>query len=545
MTTFSLLLLTCLTVMTVNAQHMLTVMGTVSANSARILLDWIGAPPASVVRVDCVPFDDGKANNNNNKQGSKKPIVRDVELSRSGAPTVVQVTGLEADTLYLVAVMSGLDGVAIGSLTFRSRPRREALATRSSRFGVVSCNRITEDNDLRGWSALGQFEPEPEVVMHLGDQIYADADAKRFILDAADRRHDPVQLYRETVEHYRANYRTTWSHPTVAHVLRRGEHWMIPDDHDFLNNLSPDMWRNATLRPLLRAGLQTFYEYQMRLHSDVAGADAAFARCAATGGRDDAACAEADRVAMQLTRFDVRGSTAVAMIDVRVERMVLADGYQLVSDAHLARVREQFAAWRDDASIKSILLVTSIPLVFLNPMITQLVVDWEREFYTWHSRHLNETLQLLDIAYDAHQVKPVVLVGGDFHMSHESLVCRQNGTCMRQFVSSGITEGSSSLRSNSLFWLYVYLYHVHSYDGGLWSMRLRNMAISPNFLIIDDATRIRAVYDISLDLVETAWIALWRFFPLALAVVVLLATVACAFRCLQRGDKAPKKPKTH
>jgi hypothetical protein len=432
----------------VHGQHLLTVMGTVSANSARILLDWVSnsqspSPPPPAVRIDCVPFDD----NASGKKTNKKSIVRDFELSRTGAPTLALLTGLEADTLYLVAVMSLLDGVPIGSLTFRSRPRREALATRLTRFGVVSCNRITEDNDLRGWAALGQFEPEPEVVMHLGDQIYADADAKRFILSAADGKHDPVALYRDTVALYRANYRTTWSHPTVAHVLRRGEHWMIPDDHDFLNNLSPDMWRNATLRPLLRAGLQTFYEYQMRLHSDVAGADAAFARCAATGGRDDVVCAEADRVAMQLTRFDVRGSTAVAMIDVRVERMVLADGYQLVSDEHLARVRDQFAAWRDDKSIKTILLVTSIPLVFLNPMITQLVVDWEREFYTWHSRHLNETLQLLDIAYDAHQTKPVVLVGGDFHMSHESLICRQNGTCMRQFVSSGITEGSSSLRS--------------------------------------------------------------------------------------------------
>jgi hypothetical protein len=72
------------------------------------------------------------------------------------------------------------------------------------------------------------------------------------------------------------------------------------------------------------------------------------------------------------------------------------------------------------------------------------------------------------------------------------------------------------------------------------------MAISPNFLIIDDATRIRAVYDISLDLVETAWIALWRFFPLALAFALLLVAVACAFRCLQRRDEAPaEKHKKH
>lgn len=518
-----------------NATHLVAVMGTVSATNARILLDWNPSADSvsTTVRVDFVPFDEARKGQ---QKKTKESIFRTVTLRSEVGPTIVQVDGLAPDTMYLVAVLNANDGSAVGSLTFRTRPLRESAATRGARFGVVSCNRISEDSDGRGWSALGMFEPEPDVVMHLGDQIYADADAKQFVLTATRGSPDPVKLYRDTVERYRANYRATWSQPSVSLVLRRGENWMVPDDHDFVNNLSPDFWRNDTLRPLLRAGLQTLYEYQMRLHSDIPGADAAFARCAATGGRDDAVCAESDRVAMQLTRFDVRGSTAVAMVDVRVERMVLDEGYQLVSEEHLARIRNQLALWRDDASIKSILLVTSIPLVFLDPFLTQIVVDWEKEFYTGHSRHNDETKQLLDMAYDAHQVKPVTLIGGDFHMSHESLVCRHNGTCMRQFVSSGITAGSSSLRSHALFWLYVFLRHVHSYDVDGWKMDVRNMAISPNFLIIDETGRFRPIYDISLDLVETGWIALWRFFPFVLLLLVLLIVAACALRCLQRKD---------
>lgn len=536
-----LLLVSAAVVLVDAANHpprLVAVVGTVSATSARVLVDWADAAGAAglksrVVHFDVIPF----AGSANGDAGGASSTSLDVTLPINGAPIVAVVRDLTPETLYLVALLH--DGAPLASVSFRTRPRVESRA-RKVRFGVVSCNRISEDGDARGWLALGQHEPEPDVTMHLGDQIYGDFDAKWFVQQArsAAAAADPIKLYRDTVHKYRANYRATWSHPNVAFVLRRGEQWMIPDDHDFNNNLSPDMWRNATLRPLLRAGLQTLYEYQLALRADVPGAADAFARCAATGGRDDAVCFDADSVATQITRFDVRGATAVAMIDVRVERMVLEGDYRLVSDEHIESVRRQFAAWRDDPAIDSIMLLTSIPLVFLNELVTRVVDEWEREFYTFHGRHVNETLQLLDIAYDAHQRKPVMLIGGDFHMSHEADICSAGGACMRQYVTSGITAGSSSLRSTSLFWLYVYMYHVHQYDDGVWSMKLRNMAISPNFLFVDDGKRARAVYDISLDHVEMLWMAIWRFFPIVAVVTVVISILACAFCASQRRRPA-------
>jgi hypothetical protein len=514
--------------------RILAVVGTVKSTSARVLLDWVESSTSKsrVLRLDAMPFSGGAVD-----ASAAQSASMEVTLPLNGAPRVVTVSALTPQTLYLVAIVH--DGVPLASVSFRTRPTNETRALLKTRVAVVSCNRITEDGDGRGWMALSQHEPEPHIVLHLGDQIYGDADAKWFMRQVAGAPvADAAKLYRETVARYRANYRATWSNPHVAFVLRRGEQWMIPDDHDFNNNLSPDMWRNATLRPLLRAGLQTVYEYQMALRDDVPGATEAFAKCATSGGRDDDACAAADSVATKLTRFDVRGTTAIAMVDVRVERMVIEGDYKLVSDAHVEQVRAQFAAWRDDPAIESILLVTAIPLVFLNPMVTRLVDEWEREFYTMHGRHEKETRQLLDIAHDAHARKTVTLVGGDFHMSHEADLCRAGGSCMRQFVSSGITAGSSSLRSHTLFWLYVYMWHVHHYDDGVWSMKKINMAISPNFLVIEDGKRARAVYDISLDHIELLWMGLWRFFPAAFALFVVVLMLLCVFVSLKRQPAA-------
>jgi len=37
---------------------------------------------------------------------------------------------------------------------------------------------------------------------------------------------------------YRSCYRRQWGRPLMQRVLRRGAHWMLPDDHDVVNNLN-------------------------------------------------------------------------------------------------------------------------------------------------------------------------------------------------------------------------------------------------------------------------------------------------------------------
>ena len=53
-------------------------------------------------------------------------------------------------------------------------------------------------------------------------------------------------------------------------ILRKGPHWMLPDDHDFINNFGPDISTNPR-SDLTRAGIRAYDEYQFQLWGDIKG----------------------------------------------------------------------------------------------------------------------------------------------------------------------------------------------------------------------------------------------------------------------------------
>ena len=54
----------------------------------------------------------------------------------------------------------------------------------------------------------------------------------------------------------------------MQQILRRGPHWMIPDDHDFINNFGPDIGIKPDSN-LTRASVRAFDEYQLQLIQDI------------------------------------------------------------------------------------------------------------------------------------------------------------------------------------------------------------------------------------------------------------------------------------
>lgn len=154
----------------------------------------------------------------------------------------------------------------------------------------------------------------------VGDQVYLDFEKKNFLRRLVS--HSDAENYLIAVESFRNVYRRIWSHRDVAPSLRRGENWMLPDDHDLLNNLGADLWSNRTLRPFLRAGRQVFYEYQYQLQADMPISVEALRQCASSGGIDDAACVDAD-AGVRISRCMIRGNVGVAMLDVRLHRSFL------------------------------------------------------------------------------------------------------------------------------------------------------------------------------------------------------------------------------
>ena len=149
-----------------------------------------------------------------------------------------------------------------------------------SKIIALSCNRIFEDEDEDMWRQLVADESDRDGIVHLGDQLYADS-----IFDNAMRAYKssgvvPSQI--EFVTRFRRAYTKNWGSDTMQRVLRHGANWMIPDDHDVLNNLDREMieacsaehkdcdeGRNILRRRVVEAGRIAFYEYQFQLLQNI------------------------------------------------------------------------------------------------------------------------------------------------------------------------------------------------------------------------------------------------------------------------------------
>jgi hypothetical protein len=46
------------------------------------------------------------------------------------------------------------------------------------------------------------------------------------------------------VERFRDLYRYSWSRDAMKTILRHGAHWMLPDDHDIINNADEHMLKH-------------------------------------------------------------------------------------------------------------------------------------------------------------------------------------------------------------------------------------------------------------------------------------------------------------
>ena len=117
------------------------------------------------------------------------------------------------------------------------------------KFLVMSCDRYVDDKDDEFYSELMKKDSNFDVVLHLGDQIYADVIGKNMTDD---------QSYEDILEEYRKLYRLTWGTSIKQQFFRKGSHLMIPDDHDIINNLDAPLLYTH-LQEMLFAGRQAYY----------------------------------------------------------------------------------------------------------------------------------------------------------------------------------------------------------------------------------------------------------------------------------------------
>uniref|UniRef100_H3GQD9 PhoD-like phosphatase metallophosphatase domain-containing protein n=1 Tax=Phytophthora ramorum TaxID=164328 RepID=H3GQD9_PHYRM len=279
---------------------LLLVVGDVTSSSARILYDQV---PTSTTKLRVRVYNTMA---HTQEELSHSTADQTLELSLSGLeerPRVVGLRDLEPGRRYVVQFEAD-ESTETATALFHTAREENGEATGevwTDRVVVVSCDRYVDDHDDVLMERLASdVEAHDDAVgassvhfgmAHLGDQIYADAGESsiKVVPFPAKEMEDPKQKrarFEAVLAQFRAIYRETFGRKAAQRVLRIGAHWMLPDDHEIINNFNHELIQKAFKGPqnsLLseeererlvalqlhcRAGLQAYYEFQYQLYHE-------------------------------------------------------------------------------------------------------------------------------------------------------------------------------------------------------------------------------------------------------------------------------------
>ncbi|KAE8893204.1 hypothetical protein PF005_g8019 [Phytophthora fragariae] len=465
---------------------LLLVVGDVTSSSARILYDQV---PSSATRLQ-VRVHQTMAHTQEALAGSAISQTLEITLSESvDQPRVVGLESLEPGRRYVVQfeVDEPKETATVMFHTARSKQGNKW----TDRVLVVSCDRFVDDHDDVLMQRLATDVEEHDDALnsssvhfgmaHLGDQIYADAGELSIkvtplpLQEMADKKLRRAR-YEAILKEFRGIYRKTFGRKAAQRVLRIGAHWMIPDDHEIINNFNLELAQKAFQGPTnsllseeererfaalqlhCRAGLQAYYEFQYQLYRDFPWESVDFLEDALGG------IIRAHPVYFAVEMQQLK----LLFLDVRFERAFFneEDLPKLVSDEQRRFLDGKLRTWsRDDRS--AAVVFAGMPLFFQSAFSAAIAHIVEHETYPGMAEQRPGLEDLFNIFQGYNQQQRLqsnnelvrLLVGGDLHMMAHSRVCGTeptNSGCLDHLITSGITNGSTSIQDTKLI-PYYYL----------------------------------------------------------------------------------------
>jgi hypothetical protein len=228
----------------------------------------------------------------------------------------------------------------------------------------------------------------PDVLLLLGDQVYADETSKATRRRLAARRdlNEPPGAEVADYEEYTYLYDESWRDPEVRWLLSTVPSCMIFDDHDVVDDWNTSAAWLADVRATpwwherIVSGLASYWVYQHlgNLSPTVLAADPLYAAVRAVPDgteplRRFAAEADAEPAGTRWSYCRVFGRVRLLMVDTRAAR-VLDEERRSMFDAEEARwVREEALA--DPGSYDHLLIGTSLP--WLLPPLVHDAEEWD------------------------------------------------------------------------------------------------------------------------------------------------------------------------
>ena len=419
------------------------VIGKVTHKSIRVLIE----VDNDVNNVQCIATDDnGNQTTSNTSQLS------------ANKPFAFEIGGLKEKTRYTISFNGVNDQNRKGLVTtFPQKPT-------TIRIGTISCNDMSHLFDyeikvkypeiirtfLKGnqkgfdlWSNLENRIKDFDLIIHMGDQIYADDVfyMAKDILDAGSKKNKDFK--HEILELFRGYYRENWNHTHTRNALSQCSNLMIWDDHEIR-----DDWGNRSYDKIKgsldhQAGLlarQVFHEYQRQLWDNIDAIP-----------QDDIEFHFHSWGEIGIVFLDLRGGKSFASSkkwDQNYPFLHTKQWKQLES-LLVGPPESQMTDFYN--MVKTLIVVSPVPLVFFGYEIgNNDIVSWvENDIidYWCHGVNANEQYKMLSMLKqwksksDNHEV---IVVSGDLHICGSTKIYKNKEFLFHQIITSGITRESPS-----------------------------------------------------------------------------------------------------
>ncbi|MER6944953.1 alkaline phosphatase D family protein [Nonomuraea sp. NPDC000554] len=383
---------------------------------------------------------------------------------------LVDLTGLTADVDSYAVELDGervwpLEGRPASRIRLLGAEGPHTLAFGSCRTSVPhdTAHVLTHGEDVLrsyGEHLMTAGEEEwPDLLLLLGDQVYADNPSPEMLEFIGARRDDPPHGEIADFEEYAELYRRAWTDPEIRWLLSTLPTAMIFDDHDLRDDWNTSQtWREEMAatswwRRRVIAGLGAYWVYQhLGNLSPAERAADPLLRSLLKGAGGDALDAFAERADAEpgSSRWSYArelGGTRLIMVDSRCARQLTPGDRRMLDPAEWAWLEEQVSRPADRLVIGS-----SIP--FLLPEGVHAVQNWNEALCdgAWGAivQRLSERFrQAFDLEHwaafrrsfeDLSRLlmrvgKPVLILSGDVHYSY---VAKARGGPIYQIVCSPI-----------------------------------------------------------------------------------------------------------
>jgi hypothetical protein len=352
----------------------------------------------------------------------KKNVVTQTIQFAKDRPSAFELQGLLPETEYELTFKGVAANYPKGRVrTFKANTDRLNVA-------AVSCNFLGRRDESDLWADLRDRYVLPgdiDLLLHVGDQIYGDAAFARALKIIRGKEPKTKTAQDEQIlESYRRLYRAWWGEAATRDVLANVSNLMIWDDHEIRDDwgsrredYDPDSveYRIGTL------ARQVYREYQRQLWDDPPHSDAE-------------------------EHFHVWGSIGVLFVDQRGGRSFGRDATRpYLSTRQWEHIVEALKAGEFSA-VRALIVVTSVPLVYLGNNITEFGTSAADDLYDhWsHPLHNKEQVEMVRALREWKAAVPgqreLLVVGGDVHVGGHTDVKHEGVTIFNQLITSPITN---------------------------------------------------------------------------------------------------------